>query len=200
MKKTANAVRLGVLVLLLGTAAGQALAGAPVAGPAPSLDPASDRAVAVVKTAGLPGELIVTDPAGAERAAAFGMADRAANKPNRVGQRWLWASVTKQVTATLVMQEVARDRMALEAPIGRYLPDFGGDRAITVRELLQHRSGRPMGIQQLRLSRPRRRAPGRDRPQLRAVGRGTHCRTLEDQDAAARPRRCATRGCNGDRL
>lgn len=143
MMKTANAVRTGVLALLLGTVAGQAIAGAPSAAPGSSLDPAFDRAAAVVKAAGLPGELVVSDAGGAERAAAFGMADRAAHKPNRIGQRWLWASVTKQVTATLVMQEVARGRMALDAPIGRYLSKFGGDRAITVRELLQHRSGLP---------------------------------------------------------
>ncbi len=143
MMKAARAVGTGVLALLLGTVAGQAIANAPGTASAPSLDSAFDRAAAVVRAAGLPGELVVTDASGAERAAAFGMADRAASKPNRVGQRWLWASVTKQVTATLVMQEVARDRMALDAPIGRYLPDFGGDRAITVRELLQHRSGLP---------------------------------------------------------
>lgn len=143
MMKTANAVRTGILALLLGTVAGQAIAGAPVAVPAPSLDSAFDRAAAVVKAAGLPGELVVSDAGGADRAAAFGMADQATNKPNRIGQLWIWASVTKQVTATLVMQEVARGRMALDAPIGRYLPEFGGDRAITVRELLQHRSGLP---------------------------------------------------------
>ena len=143
MMKTANAVRTGVLALLLGTVACQAIAGVRAAAPASSLDPAFDRAAAVVEASGLPGELVVSDAGGAERAAAFGMADRAANKPNRIGQRWLWASVTKQVTATLVMQEVARGRMALDAPIGRYFSEFGGDRAITVRELLQHRSGLP---------------------------------------------------------
>lgn len=143
MMKTANAVRTRMLALLLGTVAGQAIASAPVTVPAPSLGPAFDRTAAVVKAAGLPGELLVTDATGAERAAVFGMANRTSNKPNRVGQRWLWASVTKQVTATLVMQEVAHGRMALDAPIDRYLPNFGGDRAITVRELLQHRSGLP---------------------------------------------------------
>ncbi|USU05571.1 beta-lactamase family protein [Sphingomonadaceae bacterium OTU29LAMAA1] len=141
--KMTKAGQTGVLAMLLGTAGSQVMAGAPGSGPVPPLDLAFDRAAAMVKAAGLPGELVLTDAAGAERAAAFGVADRAANVPNRVGQRWLWASVTKQVTATLVMQEVASGRMALDAPIGRYLPDFGGDRAITVREMLQHRSGLP---------------------------------------------------------
>ncbi len=143
MMRTGNAGRRNGLALLLATMAGQAAAAAPEAETAPPLRVAFGRAAAVVRAAGLPGELVVTDAAGAERAAAFGFADRAAKVPNRVGQRWLWASVTKQVTATLVLQQVAAGRMALDAPIGRYLPRFGGDRAITVRELLQHRSGLP---------------------------------------------------------
>jgi D-alanyl-D-alanine carboxypeptidase len=141
--KMTKAGRPGVLAFLLATVGGQAVAGVQASEPAPPLAGAFDRAAAVVKAAGLPGELVVTDVTGAERAVAFGMADRAGHVPNRVGQRWLWASVTKQVTATLVMQEIAGGRIALDAPIGRYLPDFGGDRAITVRELLQHRSGLP---------------------------------------------------------
>ncbi|MGR6331455.1 serine hydrolase domain-containing protein [Sphingomonas sp. XXL09] len=129
--------------MLLGTIAGQTLGSTPTSKVPPPLGAAFDRAAAVVTAAGLPGELVITDAARSARAAAFGLADRARQMPNHVGQRWLWASVTKQVTATLVMQEVAKGRMALDAPIGRYLPDFGGNRAITVRELLQHRSGLP---------------------------------------------------------
>ena len=136
--------RMGAVAMLLGAVAGQAHA---VPDPAsrivPSLDAALSRAAAAVRAAGLPGELVVTDVAGPERAAAFGLANRKAKLPNRIGQRWLWASVTKQVTATLVMQEVTRGRIALDATIARYLPDFGGDPAITIRELLQHRSGLP---------------------------------------------------------
>ena len=140
---TTRAIRTGALAMLIGTATNQAVAVLPASEPAPPLAAAFGRAAAVVKGAGLPGELVVTDASGAERAAAFGMASRAAKVPNRVGQRWLWASVTKQVTATLIMQEVAHGHMALDGPVGRYLPNFGGDRAITVRELLQHRSGLP---------------------------------------------------------
>jgi CubicO group peptidase (beta-lactamase class C family) len=59
------------------------------------------------------------------------------------GRVWRWASVTKQVAAVLVMQEVARGRIALDAPVSRYLPGIvipGGD-AVTVRRLLNHSSG-----------------------------------------------------------
>lgn len=141
--KTTDAARTGALALWLVAAGVQANAGTSASASPPPLEKAFERAAAVVQAGELPGELVMTDISGAERAAAFGMADRAAKKPNRVGQRWVWASVTKQVTATLVMQEVAQGRMALDEPIGRYLPDFGGDHAITVRELLQHRSGLP---------------------------------------------------------
>ncbi len=56
---------------------------------------------------------------------------------------WRWASVTKQVVAVLVMQEVEKGRVALDTPATRYLPKValpGGD-AVTVRRLLNHTSG-----------------------------------------------------------
>ena len=58
---------------------------------------------------------------------------------------WRWASVTKQIVAVLILQEVARGRVDLDAPITRYLPDFSGATGsrITVRQLLRHQSGLP---------------------------------------------------------
>ena len=56
---------------------------------------------------------------------------------------WRWASVTKQVVAVLVMQEVERGHIGLDAPAATYLPGValpGGD-AVTVRRLLNHTSG-----------------------------------------------------------
>lgn len=56
---------------------------------------------------------------------------------------WRWASVTKQVVALLVMQEVEAGRVDLDAPAGRYLHGVtlpGGD-GVTVRRLLNHSSG-----------------------------------------------------------
>ncbi|MFM9829370.1 MAG: serine hydrolase domain-containing protein [Sphingomonas sp.] len=58
---------------------------------------------------------------------------------------WRWASVTKQVIATLVMQQVAAGRIDLDAPLSTYLPGFtsANARLITVRQLLRHQSGLP---------------------------------------------------------
>lgn len=59
--------------------------------------------------------------------------------------RWRWASVTKQVVATLIMQEVAAGQIDLDKPVSTYLPTFESPNAatITVRQLLRHQSGLP---------------------------------------------------------
>jgi D-alanyl-D-alanine carboxypeptidase len=63
----------------------------------------------------------------------------------RSGQRWRWASVTKQVVATLIMQEVAAGKVDLDKPVSAYLPAFKSPNAatVTVRQLLRHQSGLP---------------------------------------------------------
>ncbi|MYT27525.1 MULTISPECIES: serine hydrolase domain-containing protein [unclassified Streptomyces] len=50
-------------------------------------------------------------------------------------------SATKTFTATLVLQLVAEGKVGLDSPAADYLPQFGLDRRITVRMLLQHTSG-----------------------------------------------------------
>ncbi|MFH8496226.1 serine hydrolase domain-containing protein [Streptomyces coeruleorubidus] len=50
-------------------------------------------------------------------------------------------SNTKTFIATLVLQLVAEGRIGLDTPAKAYLPEFGLDRRITVRMLLQHTSG-----------------------------------------------------------
>ncbi|MFD3523118.1 serine hydrolase domain-containing protein [Streptomyces sp. NPDC058653] len=50
-------------------------------------------------------------------------------------------SITKTFTAALVLRLVAEDRIGLDTPADDYLPEFGLDRRITVRMLLQHTSG-----------------------------------------------------------
>lgn len=59
--------------------------------------------------------------------------------------RWRWASITKQIVATLIMQEVAKGTIALDQPLATYLPNFRGSNSskITIRQLLRHQSGLP---------------------------------------------------------
>ncbi len=64
---------------------------------------------------------------------------------HELGQVWRWASVTKQITATIAMQEAAAGRLDLDTPITRYLPESKAPYAsrITARMLMQHISGLP---------------------------------------------------------
>jgi D-alanyl-D-alanine carboxypeptidase len=55
--------------------------------------------------------------------------------------RFRIGSSTKTFTATLVLQLVAEGKVGLDSPVAGHLPQFGLDRRITVRMLLQHTSG-----------------------------------------------------------
>ncbi|MEV0611867.1 serine hydrolase domain-containing protein [Nonomuraea sp. NPDC050404] len=61
-------------------------------------------------------------------------------KPPANGHFWV-GSVTKTFHATVVLQLVAKGKIKLDDPVAGYLPEFGLDRRITVRMLLQHTSG-----------------------------------------------------------
>jgi D-alanyl-D-alanine carboxypeptidase len=61
-------------------------------------------------------------------------------RPPTDGRFWA-GSVAKTFTATAVLQLVAEEKTALDAPVADHLPDLGLDKRITVRMLLQHTSG-----------------------------------------------------------
>ncbi|MEV0151004.1 MULTISPECIES: serine hydrolase domain-containing protein [unclassified Nonomuraea] len=61
-------------------------------------------------------------------------------KPPTNGSFWA-GSIIKPFTATVMLQLVAEGKIGLDAPADDYLPEFGLDRRITVRMLLQHTSG-----------------------------------------------------------
>ncbi len=74
-----------------------------------------------------------------------GWAIREEQVPHRPTTRYPIASITKQLTAVLVLQAVERGEIELEAPITAYLPDYPEDpgERISVRSLLSHTSGLP---------------------------------------------------------
>jgi CubicO group peptidase (beta-lactamase class C family) len=75
----------------------------------------------------------------------YGEANMEWHIPNTPDTRFRLGSITKQFTATLVMQMVEKGEIDLSAPISRYLPDYpnpNGDR-ITIHQLLNHTSGIP---------------------------------------------------------
>jgi D-alanyl-D-alanine carboxypeptidase len=118
-------------------------AGAAVAAP-------DDRGAALqerldaVHAAGMPGTFAEVRDGRRTWTPAAGVADVATGAPVTDGMRHRIGSITKTFVATTVLQLAGEHRIALDAPIGRYVPrlvpaDLG--RQVTVRMLLNHTSG-----------------------------------------------------------
>jgi D-alanyl-D-alanine carboxypeptidase len=127
--------------------AAASLAAAPGAAAAAELPAAPSRAAlmqhadSVVK-AGVPGVVLETRDERGRRALVAGVGDLHASTPPRADGRFRIGSVSKSFTATLVLRLVADGRIRLDAPVSRYLPRLlPYRRPITVRQLLEHRSG-----------------------------------------------------------
>lgn len=76
-------------------------------------------------------------------AQAYGYANLAARKPLTPDTPMYIASVSKSITATAVMQLVQNGKVSLDAPVSTYVPNFANGKRITVRQLLDQRSGIP---------------------------------------------------------
>ena len=75
----------------------------------------------------------------------IGLANMEWNIPNTTETRFRLGSITKQFTATLILQLVAQGKIKLDGKLSDYLPDYRkdvGDK-VTVHQLLNHTSGIP---------------------------------------------------------
>ena len=75
---------------------------------------------------------------------AWGQADRDAGTPNTLETQFRLGSMNKMFTAVATLQLVEAGRLALDDPIGKYLPDYPNDEVaskVTVRHLLTHTGG-----------------------------------------------------------
>jgi len=74
---------------------------------------------------------------------AYGYVDFNKKTPLKISDRFSTMSIAKQITATLILQEVEKGTIDLHVPIRKYLPDFKYSWAdtITVHHLLNHTSG-----------------------------------------------------------
>ncbi|MBD3257812.1 serine hydrolase, partial [candidate division GN15 bacterium] len=75
----------------------------------------------------------------------YGWADREFNQKNTPRTRFFISSITKQFTATAILQLKEQGRLSLDDPVTKYLPDYPaetGDR-ITIGQLLSHTAGVP---------------------------------------------------------
>lgn len=107
----------------------------------PALTSALDQAVSAAAERGLAGEVRVAR----DGRPVYARAVSAPGRPHRLGERWRWASVSKQLAGILTMQQVAAGKLSLDDTVATRLPVFKGPTAarITLRMLLQHTSGLP---------------------------------------------------------
>ncbi|ARF53137.1 serine hydrolase domain-containing protein [Streptomyces gilvosporeus] len=105
---------------------------------------ALDRTLKAFHDAGMYGAYSAVRDGSEEWQGAAGWADIDTKRPTTPQMRHRIGSITKTFTSVAVLQQVGKGRIALDAPIGRYLPDLipgKRGRAITVRMLLNHTSG-----------------------------------------------------------
>ncbi|TDC35607.1 class A beta-lactamase-related serine hydrolase [Micromonospora sp. KC213] len=115
-----------------------ATAGAPAAGARP--DSGLRAGLDAVTAAGMPGVFAELRDGRHATTAASGVADVDTGRPVRPHMRHRVGSITKTFVATALLQLVGEGRLALDAPLGRYLPEFAVP-GVTVRMLLNHTSG-----------------------------------------------------------
>ena len=75
----------------------------------------------------------------------LGLANMEWNVPNETDTKFRLGSITKQFTATLIMQLVEQGKLKLDGKLSEYLPDYRkdvGDK-VTIHHLLTHTSGIP---------------------------------------------------------
>ncbi len=75
----------------------------------------------------------------------YGFADREWNIPNTPDVKFRLGSITKQFTSMLIMQQVAKGTIKLDAHLSDYLPYYRKDTGskVTISQLLSHTSGIP---------------------------------------------------------
>ena len=114
---------------------------------AESADPLGDAVAEWMDRTGAPGVVLAFTRGGAEPATfAWGLSDIATGSPMTVDHHVRIGSVTKPVTAAVVLQLVAEGLIELDAPVAKYLgdnwaPGYEHAAAVTIRDLLGHTSG-----------------------------------------------------------
>ncbi|NUT47318.1 MAG: beta-lactamase family protein [Saccharothrix sp.] len=89
----------------------------------------------------LPGFVAGVHHAGEQVIVAHGTANVATGAPMLAGTGFLFGSVTKVLTTTLLLQQAERGVLDLDTPMVRYLPEFTLGDTILVRHLVSHTNG-----------------------------------------------------------
>jgi CubicO group peptidase (beta-lactamase class C family) len=91
------------------------------------------------------GTALVADNGKVIYAKGFGLANMEWDIPNAVDTRFRLGSITKQFTATLILQLIEQGKIKLDGKLIDYLPDYRPDtgQKVTIHHLLTHTSGIP---------------------------------------------------------
>jgi CubicO group peptidase (beta-lactamase class C family) len=90
----------------------------------------------------IPGALIFVDlPGQGSWTTALGTSDLATHAPMNVNSHMRIASITKTMTATIILQLVDAGKLRLDDPVSTYQPQVPNGAHITIRELLNMTSG-----------------------------------------------------------
>jgi len=105
-----------------------------------------ERAAAYCASTGVPGYLAGVYHDGDQTVVAHGIANAVTGMPMQDRTGFLFGSITKVMTSTLVLQQVERGVLDLEERVMTYLPEFrlttpGAAEQIRVRHLLTHTNG-----------------------------------------------------------
>ncbi|WP_293880783.1 serine hydrolase domain-containing protein [Sphingobacterium sp. UBA1498] len=83
---------------------------------------------------------------------AYGLADYEWNVRNTIDTKFQLASVTKQFTATAILQLIDSGRLSLNDKLSKFLPDYPKADSVSIHMLLSHTSGLAMGFKEIALS------------------------------------------------
>jgi CubicO group peptidase (beta-lactamase class C family) len=91
------------------------------------------------------GSVLVAEDGNAVFEKGYGFADLEWNIPNTPDTKFRLGSITKQFTSMLIMQQVQKGTIRLDAPVIEYLPGYPKPQGekVTIRHLLTHTSGIP---------------------------------------------------------
>ena len=100
-----------------------------------------DYAQAAFKVKDFNGAMLVMQKGKVIYKKAFGMADKEWNVPNTVNTKFRIGSVTKQFTATCILQLAEQGKLSIDDKLSKYIPDYPKGDSITIHMLLNHTSG-----------------------------------------------------------
>ena len=111
-------------------------------GQAPYADALRASLEAIVKKTMAPSAIVVVRSGRfGDATFTFGTRELGGTEPVTTHDRGRVGSITKTMTATIILQLVQDGRLALEDPVSKYVPDVPGGDIITIADLLDMRSG-----------------------------------------------------------